>query len=124
MKKIHYSCGALHQSISQFHSPVTSPHSRVQSPESSFYNYSPQPLNVPCHTHELGIVLKSWGTKYQHRKYHYIGGINIMHVLISTGLPDLGGGASVAYASSCRNTVGSCWFFQILPCIVPSVELV
>ena len=25
---------------------------------------------------------------------------------------------------SCKNTVGGCWFLQILPCILPLVELV
>ena len=26
--------------------------------------------------------------------------------------------------ASCKNTVGGCWFFQILSCILPSVEVV
>ena len=28
------------------------------------------------------------------------------------------------FFESCKNTVGDCWFFQILSCILPSVELV
>ena len=28
------------------------------------------------------------------------------------------------FLASCKNTVVDCWFFQILSCIVPSVELV
>ena len=28
------------------------------------------------------------------------------------------------FLASCKNTVVDCWFLQILPCIVPSVELV
>ena len=28
------------------------------------------------------------------------------------------------FMASCKNTVGSCWFFQILSCILPLVELV